>query len=129
MTETLTPKTGNREPQQNYRLGTVSNELLRGGGLKLVLRAHPHPQFLKWYKTISWLFGSHRVYTVCILVFLRTSVSEILSCHSILRVFSDNLSGNVQVSWHGVGILSRPHMNVRRLTVPQPCRLLAKRQV
>ena len=26
--ETLTPKTGNREPQQNYRIGTVSNELL-----------------------------------------------------------------------------------------------------
>ena len=31
-TETLTPKTGNSEPQQNYRLGTVSNELLGGGG-------------------------------------------------------------------------------------------------
>ena len=28
------PKTDKREPQQNYRLGTVSNELL-GGGLKL----------------------------------------------------------------------------------------------
>ena len=26
VTETLTPKTGNREPQQNYRIGTVSNE-------------------------------------------------------------------------------------------------------
>ena len=25
-------KTGNREPQHNYRLGTVSNELLGGGG-------------------------------------------------------------------------------------------------
>ena len=25
-------KTGNREPQQNYRLGIVSNELLGGGG-------------------------------------------------------------------------------------------------
>ena len=24
----MTPKTGNREPQQNYRPGTVSNELL-----------------------------------------------------------------------------------------------------
>ena len=51
-------KTGTRESQQNYRLRTVSNELLRGG-LKLVLRAQPHPQFLKWYKTFSWLFGSH----------------------------------------------------------------------
>ena len=30
VTEILTPKTGNREPQQNYRLGTVSNELLVG---------------------------------------------------------------------------------------------------
>ena len=27
-------KTGNREPQQNYRLETVSNESLGGGGLK-----------------------------------------------------------------------------------------------
>ena len=50
VTETLTPKTGNREPQQNYRLGTVSNELLG---------AQPHPHFLKWYKTFNWLFGSH----------------------------------------------------------------------
>ena len=32
VTETLTPKTDNREPQQNYRLGTVSNNLLRGRG-------------------------------------------------------------------------------------------------
>ena len=56
--ETLTPKTGNREPQQYYHLGTVRNELL-GGGLKLIFRAQHHPQFLKWYKTFSWLFGSH----------------------------------------------------------------------
>ena len=35
-------KTGYREPHQNHRLGTVSNELL-GGGLKLVLRVQPHP--------------------------------------------------------------------------------------
>ena len=48
----------NFEPQQNYRLGTVSNELL-WGGLTLVLRPQPHPQFLKWYKTFIWLFGSH----------------------------------------------------------------------
>ena len=27
-------------------------------GLTLVLRAQPHPQFLKWYKTFSWLFAS-----------------------------------------------------------------------
>ena len=31
---------GNREPQQNYRLGTVSNELL--GALKLVLLDKTH---------------------------------------------------------------------------------------
>ena len=34
-------KKGNREPQQNYRIGTVSNELL-GGGLKLVLHVQAH---------------------------------------------------------------------------------------
>ena len=28
LAETRTPKTGQREPQQNYRLGKVSNELL-----------------------------------------------------------------------------------------------------
>ena len=49
-------KTGNREQQQNYRLGTVSNELL---GALTIFTATPHPQFLKWYKTFSWLFGSH----------------------------------------------------------------------
>ena len=40
-------KTGNREPRQNHRLGTVCNEFLGGGGggggLKLVLCAQPHP--------------------------------------------------------------------------------------
>ena len=56
VTKTLTPKTDKKEPQQNYRLGTVSDELLV---LKIVLRAQPHPQFLKWYKTFSWLFSSH----------------------------------------------------------------------
>ena len=30
-----------------------------GGGLTHVLRCQPCPQFLKWYKTFSWLFGSH----------------------------------------------------------------------
>ena len=29
------------------------------GQLKLVLRAQSHPQFLKLYRTFSWLFGSH----------------------------------------------------------------------
>ena len=53
-------KTVSREPQQNCRLGTVSNELhvcVWGGGGKLVLRDQPHPQPLN--KTFSWLFGSH----------------------------------------------------------------------
>ena len=30
VTETLTPNTGNRDPQQNYRLGTASNKFLGG---------------------------------------------------------------------------------------------------
>ena len=34
------PKTGNREPQQNYRLGTVNNELLGGGGLNMFYGAN-----------------------------------------------------------------------------------------
>ena len=28
-------------------------------GLQLVLRAQNQPQFLKWYETFSWLFGTH----------------------------------------------------------------------
>ena len=35
-------KTGNREPHQNHRLGSVSNKFV-WGGLKLVLCAQPHP--------------------------------------------------------------------------------------
>ena len=50
-------KTGNKEPQQNYCLGTVSNGLL--GVLKLVLRAQPHPPFLTWYKSFSWLLAEN----------------------------------------------------------------------
>ena len=41
ITETLTPKHRQQIPHYNHRIGTVSNELL--GGLKLVLRAKPHP--------------------------------------------------------------------------------------
>ena len=36
-------KTGNKEPQQNYRLRTVSNEFQGGGGLKHVLWRQPRP--------------------------------------------------------------------------------------
>ena len=49
-------KTGNSEPQQNYRL---ERSVMKYWGLKLVLSAQPHPQFLQWYKTFSWLFVSH----------------------------------------------------------------------
>ena len=50
-------KTGNREPQQNYRLGTVSNELL--GGLNTSYGANLALSFGSGKKTFSWLFGSH----------------------------------------------------------------------
>ena len=41
------------EPQQKYRLGTVSNRLVGGGGgLKYVLLdPNPRPQLLQWFKT------------------------------------------------------------------------------
>ena len=42
VTATLTPKTGNREAQQIYRLGTVSNELLERG-VKLVFKGKTSP--------------------------------------------------------------------------------------
>ena len=57
----------NREPQQNYRITALKWSVMNyffvgggGGGVKLVLRAQPHPQFLKWYKLLydSWLFDS-----------------------------------------------------------------------
>ena len=44
-------KTANRDHIHNHRLGTVSIELLGGGGgLKLVLRVQRHPPSLMWYK-------------------------------------------------------------------------------
>ena len=43
-------KTGKRGPQQNYRLGTASNNLRGGGGLKQVLRRKPRHQFLSGTK-------------------------------------------------------------------------------
>ena len=36
-----------------------SHSIITGGGGNLVLRRQPRPQFLMWYKTINWLFGSH----------------------------------------------------------------------
>ena len=41
-------KTCNREPYQNHRVGTVSMELMRGGGVKPVQRIKPHPRYLPW---------------------------------------------------------------------------------
>ena len=44
------------EPQQMYRLGTVSNRLL--GGLKhVLLDPNPDPKLLQWFKT----FGPHEI--------------------------------------------------------------------
>ena len=57
VTETLSPKTGNRKPEKNYCLETISNELLRGGGgvvgADTNYQAESRPQFMRWYKTFS----------------------------------------------------------------------------
>ena len=52
--------TKNRQQRTTTKL--LRNKLLwwwEGGGLKLVLGRQPRPQFLKWYKKFSRLFGSH----------------------------------------------------------------------
>ena len=51
-------KTGNGEPQHNYRLRTVRNEFLGGGGGAETSFTVPTSP-VQWYKTFSWLFGSH----------------------------------------------------------------------
>ena len=51
-------KTGNRGPQQNYRLGTVSDRLLGGGGLTN-FTGPTSPSVSEVVKTFNWLFGSH----------------------------------------------------------------------
>ena len=48
-----------KEPHKTPALERSVINYLGVGGFKLVKRAQPHPQFLKWYKTFSWLFGSH----------------------------------------------------------------------
>ena len=49
-------KCNTEEPQQKYRLGTVNNRLLGGGGFKRVLLdPNPRPQILPRFKT----FGPH----------------------------------------------------------------------
>ena len=48
----MTTEIGNREPQQNYRRGTVSNLLL---GHNLLFWVQPRPQFLKLNKAFMWL--------------------------------------------------------------------------
>ena len=58
VTKTLTQK----QATENHNKTTAFERSVMnywGGGLKLVLHAQPHPQFLKWCKTFSWLFGSH----------------------------------------------------------------------
>ena len=57
VTDTLTPKTGTRQAQQNYRLGM--NYPGGGGGAYNVLRRQPRPQFLKLLKHLVLLFASH----------------------------------------------------------------------
>ena len=51
-------KTGNRE---HNRTTALERSVMKywGKGLKSILRAKHRPQFLEWYKTFSWLFGSH----------------------------------------------------------------------
>ena len=65
--ETSPKQADNREPQQNYRTTALKRSVTNyfflwggGGGVKLVLRAQPHPQFLKWYTLLydSWLLDS-----------------------------------------------------------------------
>ena len=55
-------KTQSQQLMSHNKKHPISNELLGGGGgggLELVLQAQPQPQFLKWYKTFSWLFSLH----------------------------------------------------------------------
>ena len=59
VTETLTPKTDNIEQKKTTAMERSVMNYWGGGGLELVLRAQPHPQFLKWYNTFSWLYGSN----------------------------------------------------------------------
>ena len=55
-TETDT-KTSNRT--NNNRTTALERSVINYWvGLKSRLRALPHPQFLKWFQTLSWLFGS-----------------------------------------------------------------------
>ena len=56
VTKTLTPK---QTTKNHNKTTALERSVVIYWGLKLVLRAQPHPQFLKWYNTFSWLFGSH----------------------------------------------------------------------
>ena len=56
VTETLTPK---HTTENHNKTTALERSVMNYWGLKHVLRRQPRPQFLKWYKTFSWLFGSH----------------------------------------------------------------------
>ena len=46
-----------RNSDTKNRTTVLERSVMIYWGLKLVLRAQPHPQFLQWYTTFSWLFG------------------------------------------------------------------------
>ena len=57
--------TKNRQQRTKTELPHWNGQLLGGGGvLKHALWRQPRPQFLKWYKTVtfSWLFGSSMIH-------------------------------------------------------------------
>ena len=95
-------------------------------GLKLVLRRQPHPQFLKWYKTFSWLFGSY--YT---LVLLLTTIFAVKfpntnrPCITVFKIFATNIisrSHHYQFSFELIICQSPLHdSGLRHLLFGIPC--------
>ena len=57
----LVPRHRNSEQEtENHNKTTaLERSVMNYWGIKHVLRRQPRPQFLKWYKTFRWLFGSH----------------------------------------------------------------------
>ena len=56
VTETLTPK---QAAENHNKTTALERSVMNYWELEQVLRAQAHLQFMKWYKTFSWLFGSH----------------------------------------------------------------------